>query len=163
MPVRSLWCAGFALLHSNVCFRNGFFSFTSPELFCTLLLSVPEGIFLEDSERFQCCHCTVALSSTTGTGVDSDSWNVIRSTRRASVCHPGMERMQQCTSCTCGTSTVTGPSNWALKCKTASDSAGKAGSCFSFMRLHKTREVKMLSGSSSWFSDRFITQWFRKF
>lgn len=46
--------------------------------------------------------------------------------RRASHYHPGMEGMQQCIRCACGTSTVTGPSNWALTCKTASESAGKA-------------------------------------
>lgn len=30
---------------SDVCFRNDLFFFTSPELFCTLLLRLPEGIF----------------------------------------------------------------------------------------------------------------------
>lgn len=45
MSIRSLQHAGIALC--NFCFQNYLFSFTSPELFCTLLPCLPKEIFLQ--------------------------------------------------------------------------------------------------------------------
>lgn len=167
MPARSLQCAGFALFHSYVWFRNGLLSFISPELFCTLLLCAHEGIFLEGSEGFQCCHCRAALSSTTGTGAGSDGWNVIRGNQEGVPLSPRAGRdaavHQMCLGdqhCNQPTQLGTEGQDCICACRSGWTTAG---SCFSFRTLHKTRKVKMLSGSIFWSSDILITQWLKIF
>lgn len=129
MPARSLQCAGFALFHSSIWFRNGLLSFISPELFCTLLLCAHEGIFLEGSEGFQCRAVTAELLSQAprALGLALMVGISLGGIRRGSHCHPGLEGMQQCIRCAWGTSTATSPPSWALKGKTASVPAGQAG------------------------------------
>lgn len=79
MSVRSWQHAAFVCVISEVCSRNDLSSPTSPELLCTLLLCLPGGIFLRGGvlKGFRAV-TAVALSSTTATGVNSASWNIIR-------------------------------------------------------------------------------------
>lgn len=89
-------------------------------------------------KRFQCCHCRVALSSTTAPWVSSASWNIIKRIRRASKDHQRMKEMHQHIRCASDTSTATHPADWLLKCKTACESAGKSEPLLGPAFLHES-------------------------